>query len=132
MPIDCMFKFPKYLNTWRTCVKMCEIITDKEKNYQLHYEINIVPKRNYRWLESHPIYSLESWQANIDFQLTLDIDKVLRHMTKHVTKCEHAMTKCITAMTRSTLRKTIADGLIAQTSSKRVMVKTLGQRTLSK
>ena len=90
------------------------------------------PLRNDRWLVSHPRHLLESWQANIDFQLTLDIDKVLKHMTKCVAKCEGAMTKGIAAMMRNTLRKTIADGLSVQTALKRVMGKTLGQRMLSK
>ena len=75
-----------------------------------------MPKRNDRWLVPHHRRLLESWQANIDFQLTLDIDMVLRHMTKHVTKYEYIITKGVAAMTRSMLRKTIADGLSVQTA----------------
>ena len=111
MPVDCRFKFHKDLNSWITCVTTCETITVFEKNYQLRYEIDIVSKRNDRWLACHPRHLLENWQANIDFKTSLDIDKVLRHITKHVTKYEHDLTKGITAMMRSTLRKTITDGL---------------------
>ena len=91
-----------------------------------------MPKRNDRWLVSYPRHLLESWQANIDFQLMLDVDKVLRFMKKYVTKCERAMTKFIAAMMRRMLRKNIADGLSVQTALKRVMAKNLGQRMLSK
>ena len=111
---------------------MCKKITVKDKNYQLHYEIDIVSKRNYRWLVSHPRHLLESCEANINFHLALDVDKVLRHMRKCVTKCEHGMTKCIASMMRRMIRKPISDGLSAPMALQRVMEKTMGQRILSK
>ena len=104
----------KELNNWKTHVKTCETLTTHIEDTslcELDYEIDIVPLRNDRWLVSHPRHLLESWQANIDFQLIVDIKKVLRYMTKYVTKCESTMTKGIAAMMRNILRKTIADGL---------------------
>ena len=135
VPIKCRFDHPKELNDMKTHVKICETLTTHVEDVslcELDYEIDIVPLRNDRWLVSHPRHLLESWQANIDFQLIVDIKKVLRYMTKYATKCESTMTKGIAAMMRNVLRKTIADGLSVQTALKRVMGKILGQRMLSK
>ena len=78
---------------------------------KIKYKIELVTERNDRWLNSHIRPIIESWRANIDFQLILDAGKVVDYMTKYVTKVETAMTKGIAAMIRNILRTTIEDGM---------------------
>ena len=92
----------------------------------------MIAKRNDRWLVSHPRHLLESWMANIDFQLIADETKVILCVTKCVTKTEATMSKGIAAMIRKILNKTIADGLSVQAALKRAMAKLLGERMMSK
>ena len=61
----------------------------------------MVTSRNDRWLVYHPRHLLESWRGNIDFQLIVGAEKVLRYMTKYVTKTESNMSKGVAAMIRN-------------------------------
>ena len=61
----------------------------------LYHDIAIKTKRNNRWFVAHLGHSLESWQANINFQLIIDIKKVLLHMTKYIIKTETSMIKVL-------------------------------------
>ena len=81
---------------------------------------------------SHSHHFLESWLANIDFQLIVTIKKILRCITKYATKSESTITKGIAAIIRNILQKIIADGLSVQIALKQVMSKLLGRRMLSK
>ena len=66
MPADYRFKHPKYLNTWKPCVKMHETIAvTKNKTHQLNCEIDIVTLGHDLWLVSQPRRLLENWHANI-------------------------------------------------------------------
>ena len=89
-------------------------------------------KINDSWLNSHIGPLLESWQANVDFQLIIDSGKVVRYMTKYVTKAESSMTKGIAAMIRNIMRNTIREGLSVQAALKRTMAKLLDERMISK
>ena len=75
---------------------------------------------------------LESWQANVGFQLIIDSGKVVRHVTKYVTNDDSSMHKGIDVMKRSIVRNTIKEGLRVRVVLKRVTTKLLGKRIFSK
>ena len=88
------------------------VCIDKDKNeFKMEYRIEMITDCNDKWLVCHPRHLLESWHGNIDFQLIIDIEKLLRYITKYVTKVEKNMTKGIAAMIRNILKKTIELGL---------------------
>ena len=64
----------------------------------IYYNIVIETKRNDRQLIAYLRYLLESWQTNINFQLIIDIKKVLMYMTKYIIKTETSMIKGTTAL----------------------------------
>ena len=64
-------------------------------SYEIYYKIDCVNKRNDRWTNTHVETFLESWMANIDFQVVIDLGKVIDYLTKYVTKPESNMSKGI-------------------------------------
>ena len=89
-PPICRFGYPLPLNTTGTCMKVSEYIIDYdvEGNPTFGYELNMNSLRNDRWINSHMRGLMEIWMANMDFQLVVDVDKVIAYMTKYVTKPE--------------------------------------------
>ena len=55
---------------------------------------------------SHPGHLMESWKANIDFQLMLCIDKVLKNVSKCVTNHKNIMTKVIACIVKNNSGRT--------------------------
>ena len=91
IPIKCRFSFPCSICDVGTHVKIIQdaVYMDKDKNeFKMEYRIEMITDRNDKWLVCHPRHLLESWCSNIDFQLIIDIEKVLRYMTKYVIKVE--------------------------------------------
>ena len=107
------------------------VITIGDKD-SFKYNIEIITKRNDKWLVSHPRHFLESWQANLDYQLVVDYDKVFDYMTKCVTKTETSITKGIASMIRKLLVTAVENGNNVQSVLKRAMDKLLGERMISK
>ena len=62
-------------------------------SYELYYKIDCVNKRNDRWMNTHVETFLDSWMANIDFQVVIDLVKVVSYLIKYVTKSESDMSK---------------------------------------
>ena len=60
MPTNCRLQFPKDSSDWGAQIKVCEIISMKDKAHQLNYDTGTVPKINDLWLVSHPCHLLES------------------------------------------------------------------------
>ena len=52
------------------------------------YTLRINSLHNDSWINFHMRGLLIMWLANMDFQIVLDIDKVIAYMTKHVTRPE--------------------------------------------
>jgi len=121
IPIKCRFSFPKPMCDVGTHVKIIQdaVCVNKDRNeFIIEYRIEMITDRNDKWLVCHPRHLLESWRGNIDFQLIVDVEKVLRYMTKYVTKVETNMTKGIAAMIRKMLKKTVESGLSVQAALK--------------
>jgi hypothetical protein len=53
-----------------------------------HTSVEIVSKRNDKWLNSQCRPLFQHWQANIDMRLTIDVGKIVAYMTKYITKTE--------------------------------------------
>ena len=52
---------------------------------QVKFCFEIIRRINDRWFNSHIRPILEFWQTNIDFQLVLDVGKVVDYMPKYAT-----------------------------------------------
>ena len=61
--------------------------------------------RNDRWINSHMRGLMEMWMANMDFQLVVDVDKVIAYMTKYVTKPEIEMSSNMNKMILTVINK---------------------------
>ena len=81
---------------------------------------------------SYLCYFLENWSENIDFQLIIDVEKVLSHVKKYATKTKINLTKDIAAMIKNMSQKIVSDRLSMQVVLKRVIEKLLGERMMSK
>ena len=55
-------------------------------------------QRNDKWLNSHMHGVMQVWLANMDFQLVVDVNKVVNYMTKYVCKPEVEMSKGLSKM----------------------------------
>jgi len=71
----CRFGFAKSLSD-DTYLKITKTAVPIGNFHCFSYSIDVVHKRNDRWLVAHPRYLLESWQGNLDYQLVVDYGKV--------------------------------------------------------
>ena len=62
------------------------------------YELSMNSIRNDRWLNSHMHGLIQIWLANMNFQLVMDVNKVVSYMTKYVCKPEMEITKGLSKM----------------------------------
>ena len=96
---NCRFDFPQPLNESGTCVKIRECVSGSDGvEPQYTYELRMNSIRNDRWLNSHMHGLMQIWLANMDFQLVVDVNKVVNYMTKYVCKPEMEMTKGLSKM----------------------------------
>ena len=96
---NCRFDFPQPLNDNGTCMKIREYVSGSDGvEPQYTYELSMNSIRNDRWLNSHMYGLMQIWLANMDFQLVVDVNKVVSYMTKYVCKPEMEMTKGLSKM----------------------------------
>ena len=133
----CRFSFPLPLvgskdDYSRTHVKIAEYVVGKGEKKRRKYQIEIVPNRNDRWLNSHSRAILEVWKANMDMQLILDPGKVADYMTKYVTKADVQLTKSTERLFKTTLERSVSEGRAdpAQYTLKKMMSRLMGEREL--
>ena len=70
-----------------TCMKMRDYVSGSDGNWpEFIYELSMNSVCNDRWLNSHMYGLMQIWLANIDFQLVVDVNKVVNYMTKYVCK----------------------------------------------
>ena len=87
------------MNESGTCVKIREYVSGSDGVEPLYtYELRMNSIRNDRWLNSHMRGLMQIWLANMDFQLVIDLNKVVGYMTKYVCKPEMEMTKGLSKM----------------------------------
>ena len=137
---ECRFGFPLKLQE-QTHISVVEYIGNVRKKLSngtvrersvLRYRIELMTKRNDRWLNSHNRKFLESWMANMDFRLVVDIGKVMEYLTKYVTKAEKSLTRGMEYLVRSIMRANMLEGSDTLTTLRKIMGKLLGSRMISK
>ena len=96
---NCRFDYPQPLNNNGTCMKIREYVSGSDGNApEFKYELSMNSIRNDRWLNSHMHGLMQIWLANMDFQLVVDVNKVVNYMTKYVCKPEMEMSKGLSKM----------------------------------
>ena len=96
---NCRFDYPQPLNEIGSCMKVREYVSgsnDSEPEYT--YELRMNSIRNDRWLNSHMHGLIKIRLANMDFQLVVDVNKVVSYMTKYLCKTEMKMSKGLSKM----------------------------------
>ena len=104
---------PLQINNTDTCMKVCEYILDydEEGNPTFGYKLRMNNIRNDRWINSHMRGLMEIWMANMDFQLVIDVDKIIAHITNYVTKAEIKISSNMNKMLLHVIKKDHVDGL---------------------
>ena len=121
------------MNDVGSCMKIREYIQGSEGNEPiLKYELCMNSKRNDKWVNSHMKGLMEIWLANMDFQLVVDVNKVVSYMTKYVCKPEIEISKGLSKMVEKVINVGHHSGLGTKGILKRVMTKLLGNRTMVK
>ena len=129
---NCRFDYGKDICELCHVVVKEYIVTKRDGSKEKHTKIEVKPKRNDRWLNSHMAHLMTVWRANMDMQLTIDLGKVVGYMTKYVTKTEASMTRGARRMVNRILQNTVDEGQSVEHALKKTMGKLLGERTQSK
>ena len=96
---NCRFDYLQPLNEMGTCMKMREYISGCDgSGPEFTYELSMNSLHNNRWLHSHMYGLIQIWLANMDFQLVVDINKVVNYMTKYLCKPKIIMSKGLSNM----------------------------------
>jgi hypothetical protein len=130
--VQCRGNFPHDIRK-RTvvAVKQVKKKTKDGKNY-VHSSLELLTKQNGHWLNPHCRPLMESWHANMDFCLIIDVDKIVSYMTKCVTKSEKAHTSPTRPLFFSTLNRVSNDGGYTLTDLKKLMRDLHGEHQRSK
>ena len=130
---NCRFNYPQQLNTVRSCMKIREYVSGSDGNApEFTYELCMNSKRNDKWLNSHMHGVMQVWLANMDFQLVVDVNKVVNYMTKYVCKPEVEMSKGLSKMVENLINIGHQTGLGTKGVLKKMMLNLIGSRTISK
>ena len=84
---------------------------DEEKNPTFGHKPSMSSLRNDRLLNSHMQGLMKIWIANMEFQLIVDVEKVIVYMSKYVTKPEIEISSNMNKMILQIINKSHADGL---------------------
>ena len=81
----CRLAYPQKLRANSILAVKQTVMTKKGGH---HTSVEIVSKRNDKWINSHCRPLFQHWQANVDMRLTIDVGKIVAYMTKYITKTE--------------------------------------------
>jgi hypothetical protein len=130
--VGCRFDYPKDLcEKTHMAVKQYRVKL-KDGNEEIRCQLEMKPKRNDGWLNSHMDPLLTLWRANFDLQLTIDVGKITNYMTKYMTKSEAKQSKGAQAMIRRIMRQALDEGKSTEYVLRRTMAKLHGEPILSK
>ena len=114
-------------------MKIREYVSGSDGNApEFKYELSMNSIRNDRWLNSHMHGLMEIWLANMDFQLVVDVNKVVNYMTKYVCKPEMEMSKGLSKMVEKLINVGHHTGIGPRGILKKMMFNLVGSRTSSK
>ena len=83
-------------------------------------------------MNTHVETFLDSWMANIDFQVVVDLGKVIAYLTKYLTKPDSDTSKGMFYVIKGILTRTLHRGKTVGNTSQKIMSKLLGLRLMSK
>ena len=83
-------------------------------------------------MNTHVETFLDSWMANIDFQMVVDLGKVIAYLTKYVTKPESDMSKGMLYVFKGVLKWIFHRGKTVGNTLQKMMGKLSGSRLMSK
>ena len=110
---NCHFDYPHPLNEMGTCMKMDEYVSGCDgSGPEFTYELSMNYLRNNRWLNSHMYGLMQIWLANMDFQLVMDVNKVVNYMTKYVCKPKMEISKGFSKMVQKLINVGHHTGLV--------------------
>lgn len=110
---NCRFDYSQALNKIGTCMKTREYLSGSDGNApEFKYKLSMNSIRNDRWLNSYVHGLMQIWLANIDFQLVVDVNKVVNYMTKYVCKPEMEMSKGLSKIVEKLINVGHHTGLI--------------------
>jgi PIF1-like helicase/Helitron helicase-like domain at N-terminus len=115
---SCRFDYPKTL-----CESTHIAIKEYKKKEETKAKIEMVSKRNDRWLNDFMIPAMDVWRANFDMRLTIDLGKIIGYMTKYMTKAEMGNTK----QTQKTMKAIVSQGLAQGQSTVQILRKQMGK-----
>ena len=127
--VDCCFGFPKQARPNRTTIMITQKTT---KDGTKRHFVDIVAKRNDSWLNSHLRPVTDIWLANTDFQLIVDVVKVIGYMTKYVTKADTQLSRGARKVFKEIVEMPNNNDQSIQTIIVRAMGKMLTKRTISR
>ena len=114
-------------------MKIREYVCGSDGNEpEFKYELSMNSIRNDRWLNSHLVGLMQIWLANMDFQLVVDVNKVVNYMTKYVCKPEMEMSKGLSKMVEKLINVGHHTGIGPRGILKKMMFNLVGSRTSSK
>ena len=120
---ECRFGYPKPLSD-TTTVSM-------ERSESGKVEINVEPKRNDPLLNCHNRALVQTWRANVDFQLVHKRGQVVEYLAKYISKTE-PVSQNLTELLDVALRTTDATSEHATTTAvQRLLVKAVCERDIS-
>ena len=130
---NCRFNYPQPLNENGSCMKIREYVygsNGSETEYTYELSMNYI--HNNRWLNLHMHGFMQIWLANMNFQLVVDVNKVVSYITKYVCKTEMEMTKGLSKMVQKIINVEHHRGLGPKGIFKKMMLNLIGKRTISK
>ena len=114
-------------------MKIREYVSGSDGNEpEFKYELSMNSIRNDRWLNSHLVGLMQIWLANMDFQLVVDVNKVVNYMTKYVCKPEMEMSKGLSKMVEKLINVGHHTGIGPRGILKKMIFNLVGSRTSSK
>jgi hypothetical protein len=102
------------------------------KDKMIHSSIEILPRRNDAWVNSHNRSIMEVHAANFDLRLTIDIGKIMGYMNKYINKSESCTTPGAMRMMKRLMKANLEQGSDSTRVLKQTMGRTMGERTIPK
>ena len=120
---ECRFGYPKPLTDSTT------VSVERSDNGQV--ELTVEPKRNDPLLNCHNRAIVQTWRANVDFQLIHDRRKVVEYLAKYISKSE-PVSQNLADLFDTALRTTDATSERAVTTAiQRLLIKVVCERDIS-
>ena len=99
---------------------------------EFKYELSMNSIRNNRWLNSHMYNLMQICLVNMNFQLVVDVNKIVNYMTKYVCKPEMEMSKGLSKIVEKLINLGHHTGIGPRGILKKMVLNLVGSCTSSK